>query len=109
MKFKTLALTVLTACLIPAFAQAANDNQSGQRKGPPSPEEAAAHFAKIDTNGDGQLSLNEVQTADDKKLVKRFDKIDTNSDGQLSEDELKAAHPKGPKGGKGDSSDESED
>lgn len=105
MKFKTLLLTALATCLIPAFAQAEGrslgGDQDGQRKGPPSQEQRAERFANTDTNGDEQLSLEEVQSADAKKLIKHFDKIDANSDGQLSKDELKAAHKKRGKGGKG--------
>ncbi|MGZ0708726.1 hypothetical protein ACWPKO_10355 [Coraliomargarita sp. W4R53] len=105
MKLKTLLLTTLTVCLIPTFAQA-KGGENGQRKGPPTPEEMAAHFAKVDTNGDEQLSLEEVQTAEDKRLIKNFAKIDSNSDGLLTKDELEAAHAKrggkGPKGPKAD-------
>jgi len=93
MKLKTLLLTSVSVCLIPAFAQA-KGGENGQRKGPPSPEEMAAHFAKIDTNGDELLSLEEVQIAEDKKLIKNFAKIDLNSDGLLTKDELEAAHAK---------------
>ncbi len=102
MKFKTLLLTALAACLIPALAQAegrsVGGDQDGQRKGPPSQKERGERFANTDTNGDEQLSLEEVQSADAKRLVEHFDKIDANGDGQLTKDELKAAHKKRPKG-----------
>jgi hypothetical protein len=102
MKIKTLLLTALAACLIPALAQAegrsVGGDQDGQRKGAPSQEERGERFANTDTNGDEQLSLEEVESADAKRLVEHFDKIDANSDGQLSKDELKAAHKK--RGGK---------
>lgn len=103
MKFKTLLLTALAACLIPTLAQAEgrsiDGDQDGQRKGPPSQEERAERFANTDTNGDEQLSLEEVKSADAGRLVEHFDKIDTNGDGQLTKDELKAAHKKRGKGG----------
>ena len=105
MKLKTLLLTALTACLIPALAQAegksVGGDQDGQRQGPPSQEQRGERFANTDSNGDEQLSLEEVQSAGATKLVEHFDKIDANSDGQLSKDELKAAHKKRGKGGKG--------
>jgi hypothetical protein len=105
MKIKTLLLTALAACLIPAFAQAEGrslgGDQDSQRKGPPSQEERAERFANMDTNGDEQLSLEEVESADAKRLVEHFDKIDANSDGELTKDELKAAHKKHGKRGKG--------
>ena len=106
MKFKTLLLTALAACLIPALAQAegrsVGGDQDGQRKGPPSQEERGERFANTDSNGDEQLSLEEVESAGAKRLVEHFDKIDQNGDGQLSKDELKAAHSqKRGKGGKG--------
>ena len=106
MKIKTLLLTALAACLIPALAQAegrsVGGDQDGQRKGP-SQEERGERFANTDTNGDEQLSLEEVESAGATRLVEHFDKIDRNGDGQLAKDELKAAHQKkrGGKGGKG--------
>jgi Ca2+-binding EF-hand superfamily protein len=51
------------------------------------------HFAKMDKNGDGQISREEAAAFP--HLSKRFDKIDTNRDGNLSKDELKAAAQKG--------------
>ena len=105
MKLKTLLLTVLAACLIPALAQAegksVGGDQDGQRKGPPSQEERGERFANTDTNGDEQLSLEEVESAGATRLAEHFDIIDKNGDGQLTKDELKAAHKKRGKGGKG--------
>lgn len=101
MTLKTLLLTALTACLIPALAQAESGDQNGQRKGASSQEERGERFANTDTNGDEQLSLEELESAGATRLVEHFDKIDANGDGQLSKDELKAAHKKRGKGGKG--------
>ncbi|CAA6677182.1 MULTISPECIES: hypothetical protein [unclassified Lentimonas] len=108
MKLKTLLLTVLAACLLPALAQAegksidGDQDGNGKRKAPQSQEERAERFANADTNGDGQLSLEEVQSTKAKRLAENFDKIDTNGDGQLTKEELKAAHQKRGKGQKGD-------
>jgi hypothetical protein len=106
MKLKTLLLTALAACLLPALAQAegkliGGGDQDGQRKSPPSQEERGERFANTDTNSDEQLSLEEVESADATRLVEHFDKIDSDRDGQLTKDELKAAHQKRGKGGKG--------
>ena len=104
MKFKTLLLTALAACLLPALAQAQgksiDGDQDGQRKGPPSQEERGERFDNADSNGDGQLSLEEVESSDAKRLAEHFDQIDTNGDGQLTKEELKAAHQKRGKGKK---------
>ena len=105
MKFKTLLLTAIAAGLIPALTHAKPEN--GQRQGPPNHAERGERFANTDTNGDGQLSREELQNAKAKKLIKHFDQIDANGDGQLTKDEVKAAHQQrrngakgGPKGGK---------
>jgi len=106
MKLNTIILTVLATCLIPAFAQAANksvdgSDQDGQRQGRANQAERGERFANTDSNGDEQLSLEEVESAGARRLVEHFDKIDKNGDGQLTKDELKAAHKKRGKGGKG--------
>ncbi len=49
---------------------------------------AAGKFKKLDTNGDGLISREEV--ASRPGLPKNFDTIDTNKDGKLSIEELKA-------------------
>lgn len=49
----------------------------------------AAHFKKIDADGNGTLSREEIEKGMP-RLVKDFDAIDTNKDGQVSHDELRA-------------------
>jgi hypothetical protein len=49
-------------------------------------------FAKLDKNGDGQLSRDEV--AGHPRLAAQFDTLDTNHDGQLSPAELAALRKK---------------
>lgn len=48
-------------------------------------------FKEADTNGDGQLSLDEVQ-AKMPRLASRFDELDKDKNGQLSKDELAHGH-----------------
>jgi hypothetical protein len=52
----------------------------------------AGAFAKLDKNGDGQLSRDEV--AGHPRLAADFDTLDTNHDGQLSPAELAALRKK---------------
>jgi Ca2+-binding EF-hand superfamily protein len=49
-----------------------------------------AHFAKIDTDGDGRISLAEAQ-ANAPRLAANFDAVDANHDGFVTKDELRAA------------------
>jgi hypothetical protein len=98
MKLKILLLTILTAYVLPGFAQAEGLSESGQQdrqgKGISQQKERGERFANTDTNGDQQLSREEVENTAAKRLVEHFDKIDKNGDGQLTKDELKAAHKK---------------
>lgn len=56
-------------------------------------------FKKVDTNNDGQISLNEAQ-ANAPRLAEHFNEIDTDHNGQISQDErrtaFKAANAKSP-------------
>jgi hypothetical protein len=57
------------------------------------------HFKQADVNGDGQLSLDEVQ-AKMPKLAERFTTLDADKNGALSKEELKRggwrhSHPQG--------------
>lgn len=51
------------------------------------------HFKAADVNGDGQLSLDEVQTKMP-RLAEKFADIDTDKNGLLSKEELKQARGK---------------
>jgi Ca2+-binding EF-hand superfamily protein len=53
--------------------------------------EMAAHFKKMDTDGDGRISKAEAQ-ANAPRLFAHFDKIDANGDGFITPEELAAAH-----------------
>ena len=92
--FGVLSLA-LTACVSWNMASAADDN-GGQQPKHKRPDPAAV-FAKLDTNGDGFLSLDEFSKApfiakrnlDEAKQKALFAKIDTNGDGKISPDEFK--------------------
>lgn len=84
----------------PGMAQALLSQQEGSQE--PS---AADMFAKVDTNGDGSVSQDELaamlengpggqQSSD--TVSELFSKLDSNGDGGLSVDELKAGRPPGP-------------
>jgi Ca2+-binding EF-hand superfamily protein len=49
-----------------------------------------AHFARIDTDGDGRISRAEAQ-ANAPRLAEHFDQVDANHDGFVTKDELRAA------------------
>ena len=48
------------------------------------------HFKKIDTDGDGRISLAEAQ-ANAPRLAEHFSQIDANGDGFITPEEMKAA------------------
>lgn len=54
-----------------------------------------AKFTEADTNGDGQLSLDEVQ-AKMPRLASRFSDLDKDKNGMLSKEELAQGHRRGP-------------
>jgi hypothetical protein len=61
-----------------------------------SPGKLESLLGKFDTNGDGQISQSEFETAigpgaDKTKVDELFQKLDANGDGAVSQDELKAA------------------
>jgi Ca2+-binding EF-hand superfamily protein len=62
---------------------------------------AQAHFQRIDTDGDGRISLAEAQ-ANAPRLAGHFAQVDTNQDGFITPEELHAAfqaHHKGHRAG----------
>ena len=52
---------------------------------------------RLDINGDGKVTLDEIQ----KQKAKEFAALDRNDDGKLDRKELRAAHHKGKHGGHG--------
>ena len=83
------SLRILTALLLLAGFQT-------MAKQGDAPENKGERFAKRDTNGDGQISMDEFKAGMPAEKAEKageiFAKIDTNSDGALSKDELKAGH-----------------
>lgn len=53
-------------------------------------QKRAAHWKKIDTDGDGRISLAEAQ-ANAPRLARNFTRIDANGDGYITPEELHAA------------------
>ncbi|MDO5758659.1 MAG: EF-hand domain-containing protein [Rhodobacterales bacterium] len=51
----------------------------------------AASVSDLDTNGDGAVTLEEVQAAAPDVTAEEFEAMDTNADGSLSDEELGAA------------------
>ena len=86
MKLNTLLISVIAACLIPSIVQAKGQSINGER------------FANTDTDGDEQLSLEEIEIAGATRLAEHFDRIDADGDGRLTKDELKKSHKKRGKG-----------
>jgi Ca2+-binding EF-hand superfamily protein len=71
--------------------RAFHDKVRGQRG-----QKHGAMLKKLDTDGDGRISLQEAKAAP--RLAEHFSAIDTNGDGFLSADELKAAREKSGRG-----------
>jgi Ca2+-binding EF-hand superfamily protein len=58
-------------------------------------KQRASRWKKIDTDGDGRISRAEAQ-ANAPRLAEHFDELDLNKDGYLTPDELQMAHPRRP-------------
>lgn len=76
-----LILLALPMSLFFAPGTASDDSGArGERRG---------KIMKLDTNGDGAISLAEAEGT---RLAKNFDKFDTNGDDKITKEEFKAAH-----------------
>lgn len=86
MKIKTYTLLLLAAGILTSTASAKPEDGKGEKGDRPNPAE---HFAEQDTNGDGYLSLEEVQASQRSRMAEHFETLDTDGDGLLSKEELK--------------------
>ena len=96
MKLNTLLISAVAACLIPSLvhAQGQSINNEGKQRQRATAEERGERFANTDTDGNEQLSLEEIKIAGATRLALHFNRIDANGDGLLTKDELKKAHKK---------------
>ena len=89
-KLAAAAILGLGVALSAAPAQAQDD--AAKTAGAEKREHAGKHgghfFKQADTNGDGQLTREEMRAAQEKKLDKMFEKLDADKDGKLSQAEL---------------------
>ncbi len=81
----TLASILSVLAFAPAFAQEAPKEDGPEGKG-------GGRFEKVDTNGDGFVTKEEMLTAHRDRIDKMFVKLDTDKDGKLSKEELKKGH-----------------
>ena len=90
MNIKTVA--IVSTLLLPlsgAFAEGDTDQATKPKKDP------AAAFQKLDTNGDGSVSLDEFKASkraqkNPEKAEKGFNRKDTDKNGSLSQEEFTA-------------------
>ncbi|MEO0510079.1 MAG: hypothetical protein AAF065_09500 [Verrucomicrobiota bacterium] len=76
MKYKNILPCLLAALIIPAFVHA-------------KPKKPGMSLAKIDSNGDEVISLEEAEDAGADKLVDNFNEIDTDGSSDLTKEELR--------------------
>lgn len=79
-----IKFTALTAAALMLIGVASADQHEGGER------EKGGKMAKIDTNGDGFVSKDEMLAAHAERVNKHFAKMDTNNDGKLSKEEMKA-------------------
>jgi Ca2+-binding EF-hand superfamily protein len=95
MKKLTMTALILATSVLSAAAYASCDDKENGKKGA-HPKQGAKKFMMIDTNNDGKLSKEEMQTFHEN----HFMKIDTDKDGFISKEEMKASHKAQHKGKK---------
>ena len=69
-----------------AFHETMHAQHAQQRE-----QRMAEHWKKLDSDGDGRVSLAEAQ-ANAPRLAEHFQQIDANGDGFITPEEMKAAH-----------------
>jgi len=100
---KTIYLATLLAFTVASAYAGPDDKPKGPGGDKPRPDPAAM-FAKVDTNSDGKISLEEFLASprgkkDPVKAEEAFKRMDKDSDGSLTPEEM--APPKRPEGGPG--------
>lgn len=87
-----------------ALAVSIGLSQIASAKDAPKKSKGGGIFAKLDTNGDDKLSLEEFTAGKTDKALeaakKRFAKLDADGDGSVTKEEMKAAHANKEAGGK---------
>jgi Ca2+-binding EF-hand superfamily protein len=89
-------LVVLLGCmaLAPLAAMASDTPPAAPEATPPATQSGpVGHFAALDTNGDGAISLAEAQ-AGAPRMAEHFTEIDANGDGLITKEEMQAARGK---------------
>lgn len=86
---RLLPLLLIGICA-PVLAQSGSSGQG------PKGERGGNRITRLDKNGDGLLSKDEVK--DNPRLLERFSALDTNKDGRLSQEEIRAG-TRPPEGG----------
>ena len=92
MMSKLIALMMGTCLMmVGSLADAKDKNKAGGPKKKPSPQEV---FNRLDTDGNGQLSLDEVKgdkhAKSPEQAETRFSKMDADGDGNVTLEEFKA-------------------
>ena len=83
-------VATLTAAALAATSFLVLADQGGPGHGGPRGGEMMERLKAADTNGDGMISRAEAAALP--MIAKHFDEIDTNHDGQITMDELRAFH-----------------
>src|SRR5438132_1740284 len=96
-------LSILTALAVGTVVATADEAKKPGAAGEKPHHDPEAVFKKLDTDGDGFVSLKEFKAGpmgqkDPAKAEEIFKKKDANGDGKLSLDEFKAHAPHGEKG-----------
>jgi len=90
------------AKLLQQMKSDSENNMSAAGAPSPPPEDSSEMFSSLDTNGDGYLTVEEMQAGDVPDAEKIFGEIDTDSDGKVSQTESDAFDEKmrtnGPQG-----------
>ena len=93
MKKTSTLLLLLTAAFCNPFTLQAKPGEGGGDK-EERREKVRERMSEIDSDGDGNISYIEAESADASRLVENFDAIDADGDGILTREEMRAHHMK---------------